>query len=487
MKTRRRFWLSLSSTDGSVTTSVLGFPFSAGEVMTQTPPQQTLSLCAALLPKLGLPPHVTQTSNLPEGIDGTAIIAALMAAIGEMQPVLGLSLDRDLLAGHVLRIVATAARSLLADPKRLREAVYLTEQARADQTDSAPLAHIRIVALLQLGERAKLIAELDRLLAQEPPDARLQEILQAFVKKQRLANLISARAKNHAWLWGEFPNTLRAYLSAMPPNHGVLGDIPQKLLKFTFDNRGDQALSFEDFHRRLLWGSRAFQYIKFIRHTTVQIHLAKQSGFSISSDDQKVLDLFSQIDSMILSPDLRLLEESRDAGRTIFIVDSHAGFSLLSNLGVGKLGLPKSMISLGAGSNVDPHDFNIATSRGDLHIQILKLAKLLKKEQRLVRIVPDGPEGDLVEFDIYGHTIKLGQGAAMLAYYGRAAIFFVSSEWDGTNFRLSFKPGPVASSAQPRGDFDREFYKFYLDCLREIVSGPPEDMGLNGGFWRFFQ
>ena len=33
--------------------------------------------------------------------------------------------------------------------------------------------------------------------------------------------------------------------------------------------------------------------------------------------------------------------------------------------------------------------------------------------------------------------------------------------------------------------FERAFYDFYLGCLRQIVTGPPEDMAPNGGFWRF--
>lgn len=169
----------------------------------------------SLLTKLGLPPQISQACDLPEGIDGAAILAALTAALVELAPILELSLAQEPLPGHVLRIVATAAKSLLVDPTLLREAVYLTEQARADQTDSAALAHIRILALAQMGARAKLIVEIDRLLAQEPPDARLQEVLHGFVRNRYMTGVIAQRAQNHGWLWGEIPNNLTMKIKSL--------------------------------------------------------------------------------------------------------------------------------------------------------------------------------------------------------------------------------------------------------------------------------
>ena len=482
MKTRRRFWLCLSSTDGSGTTSALGVPFSAGEVMTQTPPHQTLSLCVALLPKLGLPPQVTQTSNLSEGIDGAAIIAALMAAIAEMQPVLGLSLDQDLHAGQVLRIVATAAKSLLGDPKRLREAVYLTEQARADQTDSAPLAHIRIVALLQLGERARLIAELDRLLAQEPPDARLQEILQAFVLRGNLAIAISQRAENHIWLWGKMPLDLSEYVRQLPLDDRLARSIPQRLIDFNFDSRKDRSLTRAEFDKRFHWGVATFHYLRYICHSTANIRKKQLSEKGLSGSEVKVLALFNQVDALIAAPDPTPLMMARDNGLSIVILEAHAGTSLLSGLRIGQLGMPSSTISNGINPSSNPLDFNINTLAADVPTRVLKLAKLIKNGKRLVRISPDGDIGEMIELDFFGRKIKLGRGAEMLAYHGRAAVFFVFSHWDGTQFQLRYQRGPVSTGFQPRETFEKLFYDFYLECLGQIVSGPPEDC-----FWRFLR
>ena len=442
---------------------------------------------ATFLARLGLLPDVIGNRNLPAGIDGTSIIAALEAAAADLAPAPGLTPSGDLHPGHVLRIVAGAAKALLADPERRHEAVYLTEQARADQTDSAALAHIRILALAQLGDRARLIAEVDRLLAQDPPDRRLQEILQQFATNHKLVAYIAARSANHTWLWGEMPATLRGYLSSLQPNNAALGSISQRLIDFTFEQRSDRQMTPEDFYRRLFWGARSFAYLKFLRHSTAHIHAEQKSGKPLSGADHKVLALFDEINSVVIAPDLRPLQQARDAGHSIVIADSHAGTSLVSNLGTAALNMPGSLISTKAGYSWDPRNFNIATSGPDVHTQFLKLTKLLKKEQRLVRIVPDGGEGALLDFELFGRPIKLGQGAASLAYHGRAAVFFVHSRWDGHHFNLSFKTGPVASPNQTRPAFDAAFYDFYLGCLREIVSGAPEDMGLNGGFWRFFR
>ena len=437
-----------------------------------------------LLTKLGLPPQISRACDLPEGIDGAAILAALTAALVELAPILDMNVAAEPVPGHVLRIVATAAKSLLADPSRLREAVYLTEQARADQTDSASLAHIRILALAQMGARAKLIAEIDRLLAQEPPDARLQEILHGFVRNRKMTGAIAQRAQNHGWLWGDIPQDLGQQVRLLQPSEKSIALAP-KQIDFLYGLRNEGGLARADFSRRLLWGVAALQYIKFINHSTVGIRNNQPLGRPMSAEEVGVLALFNQIETVVLSPDLHPLEQARSEGRSIVIVDAHAGKTLVSNLGLMRLGLPITIVSAMTRQSIDPRNLNINTSGKDVQTTFLKLVKLIKNQQRLVRLSPDGGAGDVREFDLFGRTIKLGQGAAMLAYHGRAATFFASSRWDGVHFQLSFKPGPVAMESQPREDFDREFYEFYLGHLRQIVSGAPEDMGINGGFWRF--
>ena len=192
----------------------------------------------SLLTKLGLPPQISQACDLPEGIDGAAILAALTAAIVELAPILDMNVAPEPLPGHVLRIVATAAKSLLADPTLLREAVYLTEQARADQTDSAALAQIRILALAQMGARAKLIAEIDRLLAQEPPEAGLQEILRGFVRNRNMTRDIAPRVHNHGWLWGDIPTDLTMKIRSLQPDE-IPSGVSQKFIDFVYNLRSD--------------------------------------------------------------------------------------------------------------------------------------------------------------------------------------------------------------------------------------------------------
>ena len=447
---------------------------------------ESQSTPAPLITRLGLPPQITQNRDLPTGIDGTAIISALEAAIADLVPLLGLSPLRDLLPGQVLRIVVAAARSLLADPKLLREAVYLTEQAREDLTDNVFMAHIRILALAQLAEHSRLIAEINRLLALEPPDPQLRGILHDFVKKRNLFGAIEQRAQNHVWLWGEIPSNLTDRMKSLDPSEMPVKIAPRQI-DFLCRLRKDRDLSHAEFTRRLLWGVAVFRYTAFISHCSTKIDAARDRGEAMSNDEVQVFALFNQIDSVIHPPDLSPLERARDEGRSIVIVEAHAGTSLLSNLGLPALGMPLSIVSASAKQSADPRNFNIATSGNYVQADFLKLVKLFKKEKRLVRLSPDGPAGDSLEFDLFDRTIALGQGAATLAFHGRAATFFCTSRWDGIHFQLGFKPGPVAGDFQQREDFERAFYDFYLGCLKDIVLGAPEDMAINGGFWRFLQ
>lgn len=235
----------------------------------------------------------------------------------------------------------------------------------------------------------------------------------------------------------------------------------------------------------MLWGKTSFEYLKFIRRLAREIGTKQAYGNPLSADEVSVLSLSNQVVTTIIPPDLTLLEQARDSGHSIVIVEAHAGTTMLSNLGIPRLGMPGSVITQGAERSADRKDFNINTSEKDVQMQLLKLTKLLKKQQRLVRLFPDGPAGDHLEFDLFGRSIKIGQGAALLAYHGRAATFFAASRWDGNHFQLYFRPGPTVLESEPREVFNTSFYEFYLDCLRRIVSGAPEDMGLDGGFWRF--
>ena len=435
------------------------------------------------LTRLGLPAPITPAGALPEGIDGTAITAALHQAIDTLTADLRLDPARALLPGQALRIVAAAAKSLLESKIHLHEAVWLTEQAGPDLTDSAALAHIRLIALAQSGERILLIAEINRLLALEPVNLRLQEIVQNFVTARHLLGGIAPRASNHRWLWGEIPQDLGHFIRSLQPGPTLPGVAP-KLMDFLGGLRTEVDQTTEEFRTRIGWGFSVQRYLMFINQSARMVRSTPPQGRALSSDEVKVMALFKQIDSVLLPPDLTLLEQARDAGLSLVILDAHAGVSLLSSLGQDRLDLPRTVISFRAEHSADPRNFNIATGSNDVQTQVLKLTKLLKKQQRLVRLAPDGAEGEPLTFELCGRTIKLGQGAAMLAYHGRAAMFFACSHWNGSAFQISFLPGPVATDAEPREVFERAFYDFYLGCLRQIVTGPPEDMAPNGGFWR---
>jgi hypothetical protein len=437
-----------------------------------------------LIAKLGLPAHVTQNRDLPEGIDGAAIVGALEAAIAEMVPLLGLCPERDPLPGQVLRIVATAAKSLLSNPMRLREAVYLTEQARPDQKDGAALAHIRILGLAKLGEGPLLMAEIARLTALEPPNPALRDVLKGFDARKTLKAAFQQRAENHRLVWGDIPDDLAAHVRSMP-ERGLSARVPDRLIDFLFKLRPEEERDRAGFIDRLAWGMEAYYYMIFIVKCALKLRPISEEGGVLTDEESRVFALFQQIPDFVCTPDLTPLHEARASGRNIVVVEAHAGMAMLNNLDIVKIGMPVSVIAQLEVPAKEHDHFNIAASGDDVQTRFLKLMKLLKRQQRLVLVFPDGAAGEVVELDLFGRPVKVGRGGAMLAYHGRAVTFFVNSRWDGMRFRLSLVPGPEATGDTPREVFEAEFHQFYLDRLKDIVMSAPEDMGVGGGFWQF--
>jgi lauroyl/myristoyl acyltransferase len=77
---------------------------------------------------------------------------------------------------------------------------------------------------------------------------------------------------------------------------------------------------------------------------------------------------------------------------------------------------------------------------------------------------------------VFGRPVKIGRGAAMLAYLGKAATYFATSQWAGSGFTFSLQPGPLASDYDSIEKFEDAFGTFYARCFEKIVLGPPEDM-----------
>jgi hypothetical protein len=78
---------------------------------------------------------------------------------------------------------------------------------------------------------------------------------------------------------------------------------------------------------------------------------------------------------------------------------------------------------------------------------------------------------------ILGKTVLIGRGAGTLATFTGAATCFAWTELVEGRIRLRMRPGPRFSGQQDKPAFEAQLTQFYADCLTDIFTGPPEDIG----------
>lgn len=385
-------------------------------------------------------------------------------------------------------MLADAGRHLLQNPAHLQEAIHLTETAVAGLRDSPALGHIRLLALDRIGANPALSQEVDRLIAVTEKDACFQSILRDFLFARPDLWIINPLTY-HKFLWENTPTTLTARLDSFRQTKTIpvgLNRI-QARIKSVRPEEEDVNLELTDpeFTRRLVWGFLVRNYMRLLIFAAREIREKGQAA-DLTVEDHQILSLADENNNFI-TVDISPVQKACEDGRNVVILDTHAGFTIHSDLRLLTFGLPISVISAAPPVTDTPEMFNIATEGPDLQMRFLKLMKLMKTGQRIVRVFPDGGAGDVKSLDLLGIPVKVGQGAATLAWRGKADTFFPTSRWTGSKIHITFQAGPQASRDTSRSRFEEKMYEFYLTQWRNIVQGPPENMALIGGFWYCFQ
>lgn len=235
-----------------------------------------------------------------------------------------------------------------------------------------------------------------------------------------------------------------------------------------------------DFARRLTWGLAAEMYLRFL-------FLARRPpGLWRDADPETraFQALCAQIDPLHRVETAAPFAAARATGRSIVITRAHTGVSCYFGRQFADPGLPQIRIAANSKEDQSTKDNVAFATRGDFKLNFVKLVKMIRKTPSFVSIFPDGGfGGDLVSSDLFGSQIRLGQGAATLAWHGRAETFFYCGVWRDGHVVSRLVPGPSATDFDDRAAFDAAFYGFYIDQLRQIVLGPAEDMVGNAGFW----
>lgn len=423
---------------------------------------------------LDLSDPVALFDQTPADVDGAAIRQALSTALSRVP-------ESEATPKPVwrLRVLAEAGRVLLAEAA-LASAIHLTQTAAAELADAAPLAHVRLVALWRRGDRDGVIAEADRILAQTTHLPQHRASIRASLREWNIERLLPVRLEFLADFWPDIDAALTDPFGAIQ----VDGTIPfiDRVGAFVsrYNNRApdDQA-----FLGRLRWGSEVHRRVFFVRRLPRLIH-AKPVA-QRTAVEMKVLALDAAIKEKMHAPDPAPLLAHIQAGRSVMIAQAHAGLSGMHDLGLPLGEIPYSLIANAVAPNRRPEDLNLAAGGPNVAMEFAKLAKLMKKTPRIVRIFPDGGQGEKMEILVCGRKAKIGRGAASLAYLGKAATFFCQSHWNGSGFTFSLTPGPIAADYTQKEDFENNFNAFYAACFERIVQGPPEDMAPDSSFWHF--
>lgn len=409
-----------------------------------------------------------------EGIDGTVIRHALVTALNRVPE--GPALPWT---GWRLRVLAEAGRILLSEAQNFAAAIRLTQVAAPSLSDTAALAHVRLIAMWQMGLRNETIDEANRIMALSSLPLIGRKVIRDALRKWNIERSLLCRIEHLYDFWPDVDSAIadpfgvvnadgpQVYIDYIGPNIARINGLQPDNAAFLNGMKWGSEV-----HRRILYTRRLAQIIK---HKPVA---------QINYLEEKVLELERSIYNHIVDIDISTLEMHVNCQRSVIIANAHAGLSTAHHLGLlPSVPFPYSVVSEAAGPAVRPQDYHLATGGPNVALGFAKLAKLMKSSPRVVRIFPDGGAGELMDISICGQNVKIGRGAASLAYLGKAATFFSSSHWTGSRFVFSMVPGPVASDYADRETFEHDFAGFYANCLEQIVLGPPEDMAPDSGFW----
>lgn len=253
--------------------------------------------------------------------------------------------------------------------------------------------------------------------------------------------------------------------------------IDDLLLKWTYARRKDKSIGFADFEKRAAWGHNASQ---FIRDYLGALSKADDLGF----DPDQLKSLRHEAGSICEEIDFSVMTDTLASGRSIVVTIAHVGFMNLLVRQFRDVDFP--LVHIGANSvkaDKATND-NYFLARGNVQAAFLKLIKKLRKEPAVVLIAPDGPYGsDMKDLDFLGTQIQLAQGAPMIAYQTKAKSVYLGSTWSGDTVKPYFREGPTPTTETDRETWNDTWFEFYLNCMKEVVEGPPENMRLYSGIW----
>lgn len=405
------------------------------------------------------------------GPDGAAILQALQMSMHEQ-----LTPGAPISVAQRQQVLLAAGKRLLARPATLQSALHLAEQAGSDAALSAPFVNLRIVALERLKNRSALIRALNRIVAARPMPETVAQLVIAAAERNDIRQLLTLPAAQHAVGWGPWLDDLPAQLDALAqvvPSPGV----SEEAIRHLFRQSRAGIRSYDEYRTRLLHGVSLGRYIFYMRNLFQLCNGgAAQPDGPRSADEVRVAQRWQEINQLLHLPDTGLLQAAEAQGRPLLILGSHGGVNAMLGRSMQGCTLPRSSITQNVSADRED-SFNISTLAPDATLRFAKLIKMARRAPRVIFMFPDGAVGDTTLIEVQGRKLHIGRGAASLAWFTAALPFFARTVIEDGAILLRLLPGPAAQEGEKMERYEKRLNGFYADCLRDILAGPPENIG----------
>lgn len=362
--------------------------------------------------------------------------------------------------------------------KNFPEALNVMDTLPADWKDREAMPNFRLMAYLRLG-KADAFTDL---LLQRPAisDWPAWAVNYAYMSAIIANPTLRFDRATHDFLWGAPKGTLQDALqemSAVPLPDEQVNALRQVVERAT----GRPIANPEEWEHRLRLGQSRNYYCHF---------LIKLQQAGAAKGDPQLETLIAQARDLVEEADLRPITDILESGRSVVLLELHAGYRPAQKINRDRLKWPFSFIDNGIWVQTATRDgdFHVRTNQPRTNFDFAQLCKLMRKTVRVARILPDGGQGQSEgKTEIGGVEVPVGLGAAQLAYFGKAAFVFGRTRWTDTGVKAVYFPGPVVEDSDSKDAAEEKLISFYRASTIDLLAGDPINFGLFGGYWPFFR
>ncbi|MFN4159526.1 MAG: hypothetical protein ACK4GO_14130 [Gemmobacter sp.] len=347
-----------------------------------------------------------------------------------------------------------------------RAALDLSHRA-APETYWAPnLSRLRVLAAAGLRDADLLADEVAALRERANADVALRDV----VINLGFHLLLAPGPEDFRWAWGTPRATIEDQLADLTAAQGRRF-VPRWSDRRLHGMRRD-GLEFAAFSDRLARGLAMMHFLSHLKR--LDSRLARLIG-PLTPEECLIRALHGQIARVLVTPDLTPILQAQSEGRSIVIAGIHTAVGAHLWREGAELTLPQARIFRRALTGADAETLNISSTAPDMPLRYLRLLKAMRRAPHIVEVFPDGADGgETLAPLLCGHPVRIGRGAAHLAWQSKAATFVPVMGWDGVRYVSTLREGPSPQDHAAADDYDAAFADFYVGCLADMLQGPPE-------------